>query len=182
MTAAALDPVAAFAIAAPVAAVLLLAAWSKLRDPALFRAAVENYDILPPALVPAFAVALPVAEVLAGAALLWESSRPLGAAAAVGLLALVTGAVVVNLLRGRVEIECGCGGADGQTLSWGLVARNAALAAIAALAAHPTAERELAWLDYLTVAGATLAGLGLYLMIDQLLRNTARLRMMREDG
>jgi hypothetical protein len=41
-----------------------------------------------------------------------------------GLLALFTGAVAINVARGRVAIDCGCGGANGQKISRALVVRN----------------------------------------------------------
>jgi hypothetical protein len=106
----AIDPVFANAAAAGLGAVLLLGAIDKLREPAMFRDAVENYRLLPAAAVPALARALPLFEALAGALLLPGTTRPLGALLALALLLLVSAAIVINLLRGRDRIDCGCGG------------------------------------------------------------------------
>ena len=52
------------------------------------------------------------------------------------LLVLYSAAIAINLLRGRRDIECGCGGAATHVpLSGWLLARNAALMATA-LAVH----------------------------------------------
>jgi hypothetical protein len=97
--------------------------------------------------------------------------------------AVVTTAVAINLLRGRTEIDCGCGSLGGhvgdQTLSWGLVARNALLALAAVLTLREDAARALVWIDYLSVAGGTLGLLGLYVTVNQLMANTPRLRALR---
>ncbi len=47
------------------------------------------------------------------------------------LLALYGVAIAINLMRGRHEISCGCGG-PGETIAWWMVGRNGALAAFAA--------------------------------------------------
>lgn len=56
---------------------------------------------------------------------------PWAEAGAVALLLLFAAAMAINLARGRADIDCGCGQSFlKQTLSWSLVARNAALAAM----------------------------------------------------
>ena len=99
--------------------------------------------------------------------------------AGLGLLGVVTGAVIVNLLRGRTDLDCGCGGAGGdQRLSWGLVLRNALLAAALAFAAARPGERDLVWLDYATMLVATLSLFGLYAGANQLLANRPQLALL----
>jgi hypothetical protein len=92
-------------------------------------------------------------------------------------------AVIINLLRGRTEIDCGCGSLGGhvgdQTLNWGLPARNAVLVLAAMLILREDATRALVWIDYLSVAGATLGLLGLYVTANQLMANHPRLHAMR---
>jgi hypothetical protein len=87
------------------------------------------------------------------------------------------GALAVNLLRGRRQIDCGCGlsGAAGgeQPLSWWLVARNVVLALLAVIAGLPQSGRELGFFDALTLAAATLAAVLLYAGSSQLIRNGA---------
>ena len=69
------DPVMGHAAAASVAVLFLLAALSKLRDIELFHAVLDNYQLLPSALVPVAARVLPTLELAAGVLLLPLVSR-----------------------------------------------------------------------------------------------------------
>jgi hypothetical protein len=93
------------------------------------------------------------------------------------LLIVYAAALATNLLRGRRQIDCGCGlsGAAGgeQPLSWWLVARNVVLASLAGLASLPDSGRDLGIFDALTLAGAMLAAVLLYAGASQLIRNAA---------
>ena len=177
------DPVIARALGAALSVVFLAGALQKFREPLLFRAAVENYRLLPEHLIDLVTRGLPVLEGGAGGLLLLAQTRPAGGALAALLLVVVTLAVAINLWRGNADIDCGCGGlgAHGgeQLLSWGLVVRNALLVAALPLAMADGTERTLVWFDYLTVACATLALLGIYLSANQLLANQPRLRALR---
>lgn len=181
------DTVVSAAVAAALAVVLLVGAWHKLRDRALFQATLDNYRLLPEALLAPAAIVLPVWELAAGLLLLPAASRGVGALLAVVLLLTVSGAVVINLLRGRRHFDCGCGGFSGgstgdigeQQIGWGLVVRNLILIALLAPCLGEEASRALVWIDYLSVAGATLALLGLYVSANQLLANHPRLQAIR---
>lgn len=164
------DPAVVRAAAAAMSVVFLLGALAKLRDMTVFRYAVENYRLLPAALVAPFAWAFALAELAAGAALVLAPAQPLAPFSAASVLAVATGAVAVSLLRGLDRIECGCGG-SGQRISWGLVARNAGLAIVVAVAAGPETGRTLGAFDYFTVAGLVLALLALHACANQLLAN-----------
>lgn len=178
-----LDPVATSTLSAVLSVIFLTGAWQKLRDLALFQANVENYRLLPDGLAWPAALLLPVWELAAGALLVFDPVRTAGALLTIGLLSVVTAAVVINLLRGRTEIDCGCGSLGGhvgdQTLSWCLAARNALLALAALLALREDAPRALVWIDYLSVAGGTLGLLGLYVTANQLMANNPRLHALR---
>lgn len=176
-----LDPVLAHAAAATLGAVLLLGAAEKLREPLLFQDAVDNYRLLPAPLVLPLARALPLAEGLAGAMLLPLATRAWGALAALALLLLVSGAIAINLLRGRTRIDCGCGGLRHTPLGPGLLLRNAVLAGLAVLALAPIAARASTWLDFAAVGGATLFGLGLYHLANALLSHHAHLIDLRNS-
>jgi hypothetical protein len=165
------DPVAVHGLAATLAILLMFGAWQKLRDPVIFGAAVENYRLLPGALVPTVAIGLPLLEAAAGAMLLPPETAAVGSVIALSVLCLTTTAVAINLFRGRREIDCGCGGLSHQPLSWTLVLRNLALMAAAVVVMHGDVERHLVWLDYLTVAATVLALFGLYAVFNQLLAN-----------
>lgn len=174
----ALDPVLGHAAAAALAAVLLLGAIDKLRDLASFDEVLDNYRLLPAALLKPVARALPMTELLAGVLLLPGATRGFGAAAALALLALVTAAVVINLARGRTAIDCGCGGVA-LPLSWSLVLRNLVLAAAAVAAAAPSAARAVVWLDATAAVFAALFLLGLYGVANTLMAQQPLLMNLR---
>lgn len=178
-----LDPVATSALCAVLSVIFLTGAWQKLRDLALFQANIENYRLLPDALARPAAILLPLWELAAGSLLLLDATRSAGAVLTISLLSVVTAAVAINLMRGRTEIDCGCGSLGGhvgdQTLSWGLAIRNSLLAFAALLALREDATRALVWIDYLSVAGGTLGLLGLYVTANQLMANHPRLQALR---
>lgn len=175
-----LDPAIQHLACALLAIVFASAAWHKLRDLLAFELALDAYALLPAPLVRPFAWILPLLESLAAVTLVLTPTRITGGWLALALLALVTGAVVVNLLRGRTDVGCGCGGIeDEQTLSWALVARNVllALAGLAALA--PTSARSLTWLDHVSVAAGALALFLVVALANQLIANQPRLARLR---
>lgn len=167
------DPTVVLASAIALAAILLLGALDKLRDLPRHGAAVAAYGLLPAPLVGAFARLLALLELAAGGLLLLPGElRVAGAWLALGLLALVTSALVLNLLRGHTDIDCGCGGpAHAQVgLSWWLIGRNALLLACCVPALLPAAApRTLQWIDAPALLGATLAIIGLYYTINHLI-------------
>lgn len=177
----AIDPVLAHSAAAFVGAVLLMAAVEKLRDPGGFRDAVETYQVLPPAVVPAFARVVPLLEALAGAMLLPVASRQAGAALALALWLMFTAAIVINLRRGRDRIDCGCGGTAHTPLGKGLVLRNGALMLATGVAAAPLLGRSTVWLDMVAVGFATLFLLGLHLLANTMLSHQSRLLDLRNS-
>jgi hypothetical protein len=177
------DAVITRAIGAALSFIFLVGAWQKLTDRVVFQAALENYRLVPEAVLGTTALVLPLMELAAGALLLPASTQWTGTMLAVLLMLVVTSAVVINLLRGHTDIDCGCGGSYGhvgeQTLTWGLVVRNAVLIAALLLCLTEARSRELIWIDYLSVAGAMLAFLGLYVSANQLMANQPRLQSLR---
>ena len=176
-----LDPSIVHAAAAGLALVMLTAALDKLREPEIFRDAVENYALLPAPLVPLVARGLPLLEGAAGALLLPGATRVLGALLALALLALVTGAAAINLRRGRARIDCGCGGDQHMPLSPALLLRNAVLMGVALLAAAPATARDMVWLDGIAIAFAALFLFGLFALTNALLRHHSRLIDLRNS-
>jgi hypothetical protein len=179
------DPVLSHAMGAALSVVFLTGAWQKLKEHEEFVAVLENYRLLPAATLNSMAWLLPLAEALAGVFLLIEATRLPATLLAFALLLLVTAGVAINLLRGYSEIDCGCGGfsggVSGQAISWGLVVRNLVLIAATPWIAADSAVRNLVWMDYLTVACATLALLGLYALVSQLLATQPRLGALRNS-
>jgi hypothetical protein len=176
----ALDPAIDLAARVALAVILAGAALAKAREPAAFRAALAGYRLLPAAWVAPVALALPLAELAAAALLLAPGARATGCAAAAALVAFYSGAIAWNLARGRREIDCGCFGPSAQVpLGAGLLARNAALLALAALGGLPLAARPLALADAPAVAGAAASALLLFAASGQLLAHAPRLRVLR---
>jgi len=172
------DPVAVGTVVGALALVLFAAAWHKLAEPEVFAGALQAYDLLPVSAVVGVARALPLVEVAIGIAMLVPVTRQGALVALAALLAVYAAAIAVNLIRGRRQIDCGCGG-DAHPLSWGLVVRNAVLAAAALAVSGRTAQREFEWLDGVTLLVGLLAFYGLYLMFDELLRQSSRLGQLR---
>lgn len=171
-----LDPVFDIAVRGALAAVLLVAAWHKLRDPIGFWQAVSGYQLLRENLARPTARLIPLVEIALALSLLVFSSSSLPLVAVMALWLAYGSAIAVNLLRGRTELDCGCGGigAD-QTIHWGLVARNGVLVAVTGFLLFPGVIRELVWFDYAAAGFACLLLLLVYATAEHLLRNAALL-------
>jgi hypothetical protein len=180
LTAFVADPIAVGTIVGALALVMFAAAWHKLSEPDMFAGSLGAYRLLPPALVAPVARVLPYVEAALGVAILVPATRPAALVLLAVLLLAYGAAMAINLLRGREDIDCGCGGAT-HPLSWGLVARNGVLAAAALLASRPTLERSMDWIDALTLVLGVLSFYALYLMADELLRQASRLTRSARD-
>ncbi|MDS1139544.1 MauE/DoxX family redox-associated membrane protein [Pusillimonas sp. SM2304] len=173
-----MDPILIYAATASLAVILLLGALQKLRHFLLFESAVSGYALLPPGGVRLFSVLFLGAELLAGLMLLVPSARMAGAVLALAVLLCATSGIVINLLRGHRDIDCGCGGFSQKAggLSGWLVVRNMVLAGLSApvLLAMHSSGRPLSLMDGLTFVGATLAVLGLYFTFNLLIDTHTR--------
>lgn len=160
-------------LAGALALILASGAGAKLLARDDFALAVDAYELLPERAVPTFARLFPAAELLAALLLLVPATRMAGAALGIAVIAGATAGVVVNLLRGRVLLDCGCGGLSGrQPISWWLVARNGGLVVLALVAGVGGAVT----LDPVSgIAGAVVLALA-YAALGQLLANGLRLR------
>ena len=154
-----------------IAVIFALAAFHAMREWALFGAIVEQYRIAPRWLALIAARVLPPLELAAGATLVMPMTSSVGAVFGLCLMALFTMAIAVNLARGRVSIDCGCGGASGQKLSPGLVVRNllVTFGLIVALMAPPRGDVDS--VSTMGVIGASLALIALYFAANQLMTN-----------
>ncbi len=116
--------------AVAVGLVFVQAAVSKLRYRDLLPGVLANYRLLPESLIAPTALALPFVELITGLALL-AGLQSFAVVPAAALLCVFAAAMAINILRGRSQIDCGCGRSQlRQPLSWLLVARNVALTAI----------------------------------------------------
>jgi hypothetical protein len=179
-----IDPLVRHLVSISLALLLLPAAWHKVRRRDEFVAALAGYHLLPAALLQPMSVLIPALEAVLG--LGWLAGRGSGAVAIVtiGLLGTYASAIAVNLLRGRVHIDCGCslgtGSGRDRALSWWLVARNVLLVGAVALTLLPAATRELGYYDGLTLVLALPAVALLYAAGSQLLSNRSALAAWAE--
>jgi hypothetical protein len=153
------------------AAIFGLAAIHAMREWAVFGAIVEEYRLVPRPLALIAARILPPLELIVAAALLLPTASRIGAVLGFCLMLLFTAAIIVNIARGRVSIDCGCGGADGQELSTGLVLRNVGLMVGLAIAGAAPSRGALDGVTAIVVICASLALIALYFAINQLMTN-----------
>lgn len=180
-----LDPVILKAIALGLGVMFAISAWHKLADAAAFRVTLLEYQVLPEALVPAATKLIPAIELALGIAwLAGIRAAGLVAVPSAALLGVYAVAIGINLRRGRVHFDCGCGFGGKrdheQYLSGGLVVRNLVLMAAALIVLLPPAERELGAGDYLTLAACLAAGTLLFGAANQLLANRAAINTWRK--
>jgi Methylamine utilisation protein MauE len=160
------------------AAIFGLAAIHAMREWAVFGAIVEEYRLVPRPLALIAARILPPLELIVAAALLLPTASRIGAVLGFCLMLLFTAAIIVNIARGRVSIDCGCGGAAGQRLSAGLVLRNVGILLILATACMAPARGAIDATSAIGMAGACLALVGLYFAANQLMKNSQALNEM----
>ena len=157
------------------AGILAVALSHKLRAWPRFKAALAAYQIVPAALVGVAGWIVAMTEAMALVlVLIWH---PSGATLAAVLLATYGAAIAVNVVRGRMHIDCGCGD-EPVPVSWALVLRNMCLMALALWAVRLHAVGALAddanWLSGLVALGLAMVGLGIYQAIEQLFANRGR--------
>ena len=174
MSAPCLDPALHGVLRASLLLLFAASAAHKLRGPRLFAAQLAEYRLLPAVASLPATLALAGAELAVAVALATPAAARAGAGAGLLLLALYSGAVAINLLRGRHAIDCGCGFAP-RPLGAGLLARNALLAAAALAATLPTLPRALGWVDVPAIAGGTLAAALVFAAADGIAARLASL-------
>ena len=172
-----IDPLLPTAIALGFAFLFVAAAWHKLSARGRFEAILRDYRLLPEFLVRPIAMLMPVIELTLGLGWISGLSPRATALASAVLLATYALAMTINLVRGRIYIECGCGfgtsTGEEQALSSSLVARNILLIGLALLPLALTTGRDLGTFDYLVVVGSVLTAILLYAGSGQLIRNHA---------
>ena len=178
----AIDPAIAILIVACVALLFAGAAIHKLRDLRRFEEIFAAYGLVPLPAGSPLARAVPLLEALVAAGLLFDPSRPAATRVGIVLLLAYAVAMAVNLLRGRRDLACGCGGPDDRRpiAAW-MVWRNTMIATLAGLAMLPHSPRPLIPTDLVTIGFGTAACALVYLCLDRLLGRSgglsAQLRM-----
>jgi Methylamine utilisation protein MauE len=158
-----IDTAISLTIALSVALLFAFAVSHKLRAWSEFQAVLRNYELLPDKLVALLGAFLVALEVSAVVLLVMSGTRAFGAALSAGLLAVYALAMAINLVRGRVNLDCGClGFGRRQPLRRSMVVRNLAIAALVLVAALPTNTRVLEALDVVSIVGAVISLAFLY--------------------
>ncbi len=175
----AIDPALRDLIALTLAAIFGASAAMKVADVAMFESSLANYRLLPRAIEPIAACLVPLAEAACATSILFAASRTIAAAGLIALLAAFSGAIAINLARGRSNIDCGCFGPMlRQPLSAWLLVRNLILVALAAALMLPAGARVLAPLDYATMAFGAATLTALYAAANYALSNAPITQML----
>jgi len=182
-----MDPVFTIIISICMSLMFGIAAVHKLKAVAVFRATMDEYQLVPLMLSGVVAVLLILAELLAAILVLVATVRTTGLVIMAVLLLIYTAGISINLLRGRRDIDCGCSGpASRHELSGWLVLRNLVLVlrnlvllSLVLLAATPLTQRPLNWLDVVVVLFSVMVASGLYMGMNQLLAQAPRLAALR---
>jgi len=167
-----IDPLITLIISLSLALLFFMAARHKMNASRQFQSQLAAYELLPEALVPIMAKLLPLIEMALVFLLLIPLTRPVAALMAMLLLAVYATAMGINLLRGRSEIDCGCGG-EPQVLSDWLMLRNFVLMIGSGLLLVPVSDRAVGAADTVLLILMTAVLAMAYLLVEQLVRNQA---------
>jgi Methylamine utilisation protein MauE len=176
-----LDPVFIWVASAAAGTIFFASSLMKLRDVEIFRSAVINYRLLPQWAELPFSWAIPIAEGVSSLGMFFGPTRFWAAIALVALLCMFTLAILINILRGRDDIDCGCfGPVLRQKLSRWMLVRNAVVMMLVVTPLAAASDRPLGLLDVLTIVFATLVVIILYASANYLLANAPKLRALKE--
>lgn len=171
-----IDPVITLSIRVAFALLFAFAAIEKLQDRERFQFYLDEYRLLPRLLIPTAGNFIIAAEI-STAILLLVLNPVYGVIAGITLLGVYALGILINLLRGRTWMDCGCLGSEGEGLSYWLVLRNLILLAALALVLLPTIERGFIWLDYCSILFSVVAVSAAYIVFHTLLAADTRSKM-----
>jgi uncharacterized membrane protein len=176
----AIDPAISWTVSMALALVFGASAVIKFVDFSEFRGALENYRVVPEELSLPASVIVPVGELAGAVGLLVQRFHAAAAMLLIFLVAIFTAAIALNLMRGRLYIDCGCFGPMlRQPLSNWLLARNGVIILFCALILMPNGARAMNSLDFATITlGATTLVL-LYGAANYLLANAPASNKMK---
>ncbi len=165
----------------------LIAGIHKLANRSEFQGIIENYKLIPQKFSKAIVLILGVTELTLAAG--WLTSQSLATpVASICLLSIYTLSIAINLVRGRVYIDCGCSFSkfdkllnrtNGSHLSLGLVIRNLSLILIMMASLLPSNSRILNYLDYMNLLFSLICIVAIYAAANQLLRNNNEISSWR---
>lgn len=157
-----------FALRLVLVGVFLVSGWAKLADLKGTRRAIADFGA-PSQLQGVLTALLPIAELVAVAALLGSRTAPLGAGLVLILLATFSVAIAINLTHGR-RPQCHCfGQMHSEPIGPGALIRNAAIAAVAivilVMGADNAGPSPIGWLARLDSSQLLLVGLALFVAV-----------------
>ena len=185
-----IDPVFQYLISMSASLLFLLAGVHKLSNLIEFQGIIDNYRILPVKLTRIAVLLISFSEIALGIGWLISQSVLIPLLSAT-LLCVYTFSIIVNLVRGRTYIDCGCsfskfdGLLDRTTtanLSFGLVKRNFVLIVLMLLTIIPPHSRMLSALDFFNLLISVLCVVVIYAAANQLLRNNNAISSWRNIG
>jgi hypothetical protein len=151
----------------------------KLRDLEMFQGSLANYQLAPMSMEKPIAYLLPIIECAAAAGLLMASTGAMAASTVLALLTIFSGAIAINLARGRTNIDCGCfGPALRQELSGWLLLRNLFLMILAAVVILPESGRAIEPLDVVTIVLGAMTLVILYASANFAISNAPKTRAL----
>jgi len=160
-----------------VRAVGLVLAWimgtaglHKLRHPRHYAALIGAYRLLPQQVAFPATLLLGMAEVASAVLIGSVPCLIAGPVAVIGLLCLYCGAIGINLMRGRGDIDCGCSGPlRARPIAPWMLLRNAVLILLAAWLGFRGAGCAAGWGEWLAAAAIAAIGVLLYNALDFLM-------------
>lgn len=175
-----MDPVITIIVSVCMSLMFGFAAVHKLKAVAVFKATLDEYQLVPRMLSGIVTGLLIAAELLAAILVLIPVIRSTGLMVMAALLFIYTAGISINLIRGRRDIDCGCSGpASRHELSGWLVLRNLVLLSLVLLATNPLIQRPMNWLDTVVVLFGVMVASGLYMGMNQLLAQAPRLAALK---
>lgn len=172
-----IDPLIARVIGCGFAVLFIGAAWHKLSAPERFAAILRDYQLLPAFLIRPLTFLIPAIELTLVLGWISGLATWITAITSAALLATYALAIAINIVRGRIYIDCGCGfgasGGEEQALSSSLVTRNILLIGVALLSLVPTTARGLGITDLVIIFASVLIAVLLYASSEQLIQNRA---------
>lgn len=171
-----MDPGILYALLGGFALLFAFSALEKYQDIPAFQQTLSDYRLLPEFLVPVAAIAIVAAEVIA-ATLLITQGYLWGVYLSAAVLMLYALGILINLLRGRTHIDCGCLGSRGEGISFYHVFRNLVLLTLLLTCLFEVRDRSLVWLDYIVIVIAVAAFMCLYATVTLLIANHTQHRL-----
>jgi len=164
------DVILAHAAGLMLAWIIGTAGLHKLRYPIHYTALIDAYQLLPREAARPAGILLGAAELTAALLIGTAPCLPAGPLAAVGLLCLYCGAIGINLLRGRRDIDCGCSGPlRYRPIAPWMLLRNTVLMLLCAWLVLRTARCATGWGEWIAAAAIAALGVLLYNALDFLM-------------